>query len=67
MDNDELIRRALEERLADSFPKTWAGLQAFLDEKYPEDVFSQQKDYGAQIIRLTREVARLRAVCRDVR
>ena len=54
-------RDALAERLEDTFPATWAGLQAFLDHWYPADIFAQGNDPGPRIIRLTRELSELRA------
>jgi len=45
---DEALAKlaARDEELADSFPKTWGGLLAFLDSKYPVDIFKGIKDTG---------------------
>ena len=54
-------RDLLQEKLDDSFPATWAGLEAFLDHWYPADIFAKGDDPGPRIIRLTRELATLKA------
>jgi len=56
---DEALAKlaARDEELADSFPKTWGGLLAFLDSKYPVDIFKGIKDTGPQIVTLTRALA----------
>jgi len=43
------------------FPATWKGLLAFLDEKYPADIFTGESgDPGPVIVKLSREVGELK-------
>ena len=48
----------LLDELADSFPKTWSGLMAFVDHYYPRDIFTESDDQpGSRIVWLLRQLA----------
>lgn len=52
----------LLDELADSFPKTWSGLMAFVDHYYPRDIFTESDDQpGSRIVWMARQLARVTA------
>jgi hypothetical protein len=54
----QVERDALLERLDDSFPKSWAGFRAFLDEVYPDDIFpDDDRDLGPSFVVAARRLA----------